>query len=1572
MKRLLKILGYTLLTLLLLCIAIVVAVQTKPVQNWLVGIATKEISKQLGTTVSIKSVDFNLFYKANINGLYVEDKKKDTILYAGSLSVNITDWFFFKQRTELQKVELKDAVIKINRTDSIWNFQYIVNHFASTDTTTKPSSKVFTIKEVALQNLKFVKHDAWRGETITVHANEFYVKADSLNFKKNYFAVNTINAVEPQVNIQSFVGNMPIVKIVANSNTSTAKPENPLQLIIQNFNLHNAQLAINSGFEKPTTYFDGNHILFNHLNANFEGFNIKGSTLQSKLNITAVERSGLQLKKLVAHLKWVPGMMELKNLDLITNKSHITNYYAMKFKNFSEDFDAYATNVTMDAHFKSSIINSDDIAYFSPSLKNWKKELHISGDFLGTVSDFNIKNLVAKEKNNGTTINGQFAMKGLPNIDKTLISFTNGKITTNYTDLSAIVPSLKNVTNPNVAALGAIVFNGNFVGTTSKFNTNGTFTTALGNITTNVNMELPKNGDANYNGEIDINSFNLATFVRESQLGIVDFKGKFSGNSFDINKLKTNLEGDFKRFTYNGYTYTNISTKATLLKKYFNGELKINDPNFHLNGQAEANFTNAQPSFNVLADLTKSNLQTLNFSKNELHLTGLIDVNFTGTNIDNFLGAAKFLNAKISNDKSTIAFDSLTLSTEYVDGKKQLHFASNDFNVDVKGDFKILDLPTSFQSFLHNYYAAYIPAPKVIPKNQNFVVSLTTRYIEPYIQLFNKDIKGFNDVNLTGSINTTTNAFGMNLLLPYGKYKNYVITGAEINGTGNKDSLHLDGVVSNFQVSDSFGFPNTTFNIVSSHDVSGIQLKTAASNTINEANLDAVVATTTNEIKIKFNPSSFILNDKKWNLDKEGEIILNKNYSIARNVKFVQGFQEISVEAAPNNENNTSNLDVKLKDVVVGDLASLVSKGTRIEGLANGTLRIEDIFGDLNASTNITIKELKFADDSVGTTKIDGTYSSKLNTISANVVSQNPLYNFLANIEYNLKDSVKALNSVIDLNNTKVDLVQKLLGTSVFSNLKGLATGQLKIMGKPNSPDLLGVVKLKNAGLKVNFTNVYYSIDSATLKFEDDGIDFGKFTIKDTLGNVGTVSGKLYEKQFKNMFFDFDVASKSMLVLNTSSLNNERFYGNVIANATMNFFGPQENCKMVIAGEPTAQSHITIVNANSKENSDADFIVFKPIGEEMITEKKKSNFNVFVDLDIMANNYVSFDVLLDETGSDVITGKGSGRLRIKVGTNDNLDIRGKLAIDEGSYNFNFQSLIRKPFILRQGANNYIEWNGNPYDAYMHIDAMYEARNVSIKDLIANTQASFNSASKNFRDDVYVIATLTGKLLRPDIDFKFDFPANSPIKNDDVFDRFLKKVEADDNEMIKQVAYLIVFNSFAPYGESSIAQTNFSSIAVNTISSLVTKEINKAFTNLLYKITNDKNLIFDMSSSVYSSSDLFSTGSLNATSQFDRTNIKVKVGRSFFNDKVRINVGGDFDFNLRSSTQTGNFQWLPDWNVQWSLNADRSLALVIFNKNSLDISGSTLGRRTRQGVGITYKKDFDNSLFSTNKEGKRED
>ncbi len=50
-----------------------------------------------------------------LNGVLVKDLKGDTLLSSGQVRVNITDWFFFKDKIELKYIGLTDTYIRLFR-----------------------------------------------------------------------------------------------------------------------------------------------------------------------------------------------------------------------------------------------------------------------------------------------------------------------------------------------------------------------------------------------------------------------------------------------------------------------------------------------------------------------------------------------------------------------------------------------------------------------------------------------------------------------------------------------------------------------------------------------------------------------------------------------------------------------------------------------------------------------------------------------------------------------------------------------------------------------------------------------------------------------------------------------------------------------------------------------------------------------------------------------------------------------------------------------------------------------------------------------------------------------------------------------------------------------------------------------------------------------------------------------------------------------------------------------------------------------------------------------------------------
>ena len=113
-----------------------VTLQATFVQNWVISSVSTKLSENLKARISIQHIDYSFFDKMNLQGVLVEDQKKDTLVYAGSVNVNITDWFFLKDKAVLKYVSLSNAVVNMHRTDSVWNYQFLVDYFSSPKKTT--------------------------------------------------------------------------------------------------------------------------------------------------------------------------------------------------------------------------------------------------------------------------------------------------------------------------------------------------------------------------------------------------------------------------------------------------------------------------------------------------------------------------------------------------------------------------------------------------------------------------------------------------------------------------------------------------------------------------------------------------------------------------------------------------------------------------------------------------------------------------------------------------------------------------------------------------------------------------------------------------------------------------------------------------------------------------------------------------------------------------------------------------------------------------------------------------------------------------------------------------------------------------------------------------------------------------------------------------------------------------------------------------------------------------------------------------------------------------------------------
>lgn len=1567
LKKTLKITGYLLLTLFLLMITAMLLLQTESIQQFALKQVTNKLSQQLHTVVEVKKVSITFFNKINLEKTLIKDQKKDTLLYAGNLSLQITDWFFLKDSVTLKYIGLKDAAINLHRIDSNWNYQFIVDYFSPKQVKNKQKSTIkLQFGKIELKNVNFKYEDAYSGERIIAGVESLKLNASGCDILNKKLEIDYIDLVKPDVVLEYFT---PTKNTSIQKDKQILKNTSSLEWNTNEWTIFLRKLTIEKGLfrndendklPKPNN-FDYEHIAFEDINANFSNVRLQKDTINAKIELSTKERSGFDVKKMSANFVFHPNGMIFNQLAITTHESKIEGFYAMRYKDFNKDMKAFTQNVKLELYLNRSTLSSNDIIFFAPELKDLNKTISINGTMKGYLNDFSTNALEINFGKN-SHFKGEVRMKGLPDFDNTTIAIENLNFHSTISDINLLLPENAKASLNSLSAVDFIDYHGSFNGTWRKFLLSGNLQTGIGGVDAAIkwdftNIKLPK-----YEADLQNAAFDLGKLLDTKSLGKISFTGTVSGAGFQSSD-NLELNGNIKSIFFNQYLYNNITIKGKLQKKSFTGEAVVKDPNFSSDLKGYISFINPElPEINIKADIDKANLQPLHFSSSPLETSGKLKLNIVGKTIDDIIGEATLFDVVIRKNNIPYSFDTTHFYAQRIDNKKQLEINNVDFSALVKGEYKLTELPATLNDFLSRYFPAYFKKGLKKLSPQAFTIAAKINTSENYLQLIDKKLVGFENASLLGSINTTTNSLTLDTQIPLIEYGKYTVENFKFSGKGDADSLHFLAQTGTLVVNDSLRFPAAAFSIDASNDESDINIITSGDKTIKAANLSAHIKNLEDGVKILFKPSSIVLNEQTWRLEKDGELILSKSKIDASEIKLSNGNQEFKISTIPSEIGNSHDIVVTLSKVNLGDILPFVLKEPRIQGITSGELTIEDPLNKLKIYLNAQTEQTQFENDSIGITSINGFWDNATSKASFNLNSDNPFYTFKIGGKLNLADSAnKTIDASFAIEEVKLSMLEKYLGV-VFSKMDGTGNGNLRLSGKLSAPELTGSVRLHNAGVMVDFTNVYYKLQDHDIFFKPGLIDFGDIEIKDKFGNIGKVSGQLFHKFFSNMNYNFSASSRKILAINTTKVNNNIFYGNAFARINFNFSGPEDKMKLSVSGEPVDSSHITIANAgNSKQRGEVNYILWKEYGRDINADSlKKSTGSLDIDLNFSANPLLNMTVVLDATTGDSITANGDGNVKIVMANNEAMVMNGRFNINKGEYNFNFQDIFHKPFTLESGSGSYLSWTGDPFDAEINLHANYLAEKVRISSLFddgnRNGISSVNSDLLREISDVIVKCNLTGTLNSPLPAFEISLPANSTVKNNPTVDNKLKTINRDVNEVSKQATYLLVFKSFAP--EAAIVTNTISGTLLNsTISGVINVILSSSVQNLFYKLFgNAMNVNFNYSRMGANSGDASAANTLGNTS---RENVSLQFIKSLVNNRLVLTFGSDFNFNAvgNASISNQNFLFLPDVNMEYKITPDGKLRASFFYRSSFDAL-STSGRRDRTGGNLSFRTEFD--------------
>ena len=162
----------------------------------------KYLENKLHTNIAIGSVDYTLPKWLKIKNVYIEDQKKDTLLFGEELSVDLDMVKLLQGNTDIKKVFLKNIKINIKRaeSDTAFNYQFLVNAFTGNKSTTKNKDTAelkLTLKQLIFENVGLKFQDNYAGsdfnafiKNLDLTTNKF--QPDRLNFGIDNLTANGV------------------------------------------------------------------------------------------------------------------------------------------------------------------------------------------------------------------------------------------------------------------------------------------------------------------------------------------------------------------------------------------------------------------------------------------------------------------------------------------------------------------------------------------------------------------------------------------------------------------------------------------------------------------------------------------------------------------------------------------------------------------------------------------------------------------------------------------------------------------------------------------------------------------------------------------------------------------------------------------------------------------------------------------------------------------------------------------------------------------------------------------------------------------------------------------------------------------------------------------------------------------------------------------------------------------------------------------------------------------------------------------------------------------------------------
>ncbi|MEA4936383.1 MAG: translocation/assembly module TamB domain-containing protein [Paludibacter sp.] len=531
-KRIFKAILWVVAVFVFFFILLAGIIQLPSVQNALVSFATGYISNKTHTRVEIEHLGISFPNALSLEGVFIEDLQKDTLLYAGEARLNFSLKDVFNNHINVRHLYLDKAIVKVYNTptDSLFNYQFLLTAFSS-DTSTNAQSNpwAFNLDQLNIRNSRILYEDVYNQLYTSATIYRLGVKGISINTREFCIKLNEISLKDNAITYQT--------------------ERNPANKKV----------------------FDAGNLQFRKLNLELR--DILYSTEKKEFTVkqfSATDQNNFTITRFETIFKMDAHSITLAPLKANTSTSFIDGEVQLQFASLSSIADSLG-QLKIKAYIRQSGFSNADIVYFSPmpaTIGFFKNKAHITtlkGSIDGQINNLKGKNLIVKAGRN-TVLNTSFHISGLPDMEKAHFDFPNLTIQSNKKDLLMMAG---NLIPESIELPDNIRLNVDFYGGISDFESSAGLFSSYGNALMTASLAKGER----YNVDLQLTPFDLGSLMKDKSYGQLSLNASAEGKGFDLNMLHAEINE--LNLGLNGKAYLLDSIIVDLTQQKQKNELKL-------------------------------------------------------------------------------------------------------------------------------------------------------------------------------------------------------------------------------------------------------------------------------------------------------------------------------------------------------------------------------------------------------------------------------------------------------------------------------------------------------------------------------------------------------------------------------------------------------------------------------------------------------------------------------------------------------------------------------------------------------------------------------------------------------------------------------------------------------------------------------------------------------------------------------------------------------------------------------------------------------------------------------------